>query len=41
MPRIIKAFDIGSNLLETPFRIIVSGGSGVGKTEFVKKVENK
>ena len=41
MPRIIKALDIGSNLLETPFRIIVSGGSGVGKTEFVKKVVNK
>ena len=41
MPRIIEALDIGSNLLETPFRIIVSGGSGVGKTEFVKKVVNK
>ena len=40
MPRIIEVLDIGSNLLETLFRII-SGGSGVGKIEFVKKMENK
>ena len=41
MPRIIEALDIGYNLLQTPFRIIVSGGSGVGKTEIVKQIVNK
>ena len=40
MPRIIEALDIGYNLLQTPFRIIVSGGSGVGKTEIVKQIVN-
>ena len=41
MPRIIEALDIGQNVLETPFRIIVSGSSGVGKTELVKEIVNK
>ena len=38
MPRIIKALDIGYKSLQTPFRIIVSGGSGVGKTGIVKQI---
>ena len=41
MPRIIEGLDIGQNVLTTPFRLIVSGGSGSGKTEFVKQLVNK
>ena len=38
MPRIIEAFEAGTNVLETPFRLIVAGPSGAGKTELVKKI---
>ena len=41
MPRIIGGLNIGPQELESPFRLIVAGGSGSGKTEFVKKVVNK
>lgn len=41
MPRIIEALDVGLNVLSTPFRLIVAGGSGSGKTEFVKTLVNK
>ena len=41
MPRIIEALNIGESELQTPFRLLVSGGSGSGKTEFVKKIVNK
>ena len=41
MPRIIQGLDVGQNVLTTPFRLIVAGGSGSGKTEFVKKLVNK
>ena len=41
MPRIIQGLDVGLNVLTTPFRLIVAGGSGSGKTEFVKKLVNK
>ena len=41
MPRIIESLDLGHNVLSTPFRLIVAGGSGSGKTEFVKKLVNR
>jgi len=41
MPRIIEAIDVGRSELEIPFRLIVAGGSGSGKTEFVKQIVNK
>ena len=41
MPRIIEALDIGHNVFSTPFRLIVAGGSGSGKTELVKKIVNE
>ena len=41
MPRIIEALNIGEQVLATPFRLIVAGGSGSGKTEFVKQIVNK
>ena len=41
MPRIIEGLDVGLNVLSTPFRLIVAGGSGSGKTELVKQLVNK
>ena len=41
MPRIIQALDVGQHVLTTPFRLLVAGGSGSGKTEFVKNLVNK
>ena len=38
MPRIINAYDVGTNALQTPFRLIVAGPSGAGKTELVKQI---
>lgn len=38
---LISAHEIIDTKLEKPFRIIVGGGSGTGKTEFVKKLVNK
>ena len=38
MPRIIEAFNAGTNVLQTPFRLIVAGPSGAGKTELVKQI---
>ena len=41
MPRIVTAHKLGDLRLEKPFRLIVAGGSGSGKTEFVRElVEN-
>ena len=41
MLRIIEGIDVGNNVLTTPFRLIVAGGSGSGKTEFVKQLVNE
>ena len=41
MPRIIEGFDAGTNVLTIPFRLIVAGGSGSGKTELVKQLVDK
>ena len=41
MPCIIEGREIEGLKLQKPFRIIVAGGSGCGKTEFVKKLVNK
>ena len=41
MPRIIEGINIGQTELASPFRLIIAGGSGSGKTEFVKKIVNK
>jgi len=38
MPRIINAYDVGTKALQTPFRLIVAGPSGAGKTELVKQI---
>ena len=38
MPRIINAYEVGTKVLQTPFRLIVGGPSGAGKTELVKQI---
>jgi len=38
---LIRAQEIPDSKLEKPFRLIVGGGSGSGKTEFVKKLVNE
>ena len=38
MTRIIDALEVGHTTLKKPFRLIVAGSSGSGKTEFVKKL---
>jgi len=38
---LITAHEIPDSKLEKPFRLIVGGGSGSGKTEFVKKLVNE
>ena len=38
MPRVIEAFDADTNVLQTPFRLIVAGPSGAGKTQLVKEI---
>ena len=38
MPRIINAYEVGTKVLQTPFRLIVAGPSGAGKTELVKQI---
>ena len=37
MPRIIHGFEV-DDFIARPFRIIVAGASGAGKTEIVKKL---
>lgn len=37
---LITAHEVSDSKLEKPFRLIVGGGSGSGKTEFVKKLVN-
>ena len=39
--REIQAHEIPDSKLEKPFRLIVGGGSGSGKTEFVKRLVNE
>ena len=41
MTRVIEGHIVRDIRLQKPFRIIVAGGSGCGKTEFVKKLVNK
>ena len=41
MPRVIEGLEIGSTKLNKPFRLIAAGGSGSGKTEYVKNLVNK
>ena len=41
MTRVIEGHTVRDLRLQKPFRIIVAGGSGCGKTEFVKKLVNK
>lgn len=41
MPKIVKGFLIESPKLQKPFRLLVAGGSGSGKTEFVKRLVNE
>ena len=41
MTRVIEGHIVRDIRLQKPFRIIVAGGSGCGKTEFVKKLINK
>jgi len=38
---LITAHEIPDSKLEKPFRLIVGGGSGTGKTEFVKRLVNE
>ena len=38
---LITAHEVPDSKLEKPFRLIVGGGSGSGKTEFVKKLVNE
>ena len=40
MTRVIEARNIGCYYLQKPFRLIVAGGSGSGKTRFVQKLIN-
>jgi len=39
--RLLTAHEVCDSKLEKPFRLIVGGGSGSGKTEFVKELVNK
>ena len=39
--RVINAHEVCDSKLEKPFRLIVGGGSGSGKTEFVKKLVDR
>lgn len=41
MPRLIKGLLVGQQKLEKPFRLIVAGGSGSGKSCFVKQLVEK
>ena len=41
MPKVVHGFELESSKLQKPFRLIVAGGSGSGKTEFVKKLVQK
>jgi len=41
MPRIIEARNVGLYEMQKPFRLIVAGGSGTGKTYFVQQLVNK
>ena len=41
MPRIIEARNIGLYYVQKPFRLIVAGGSGSGKTYFVQRLVNE
>ena len=41
MPRVIEARNVGLYYIEKPFRLIVAGGSGAGKTNFVQRLVNE
>ena len=41
MPRLIEGLLVGQHKLEKPFRLIVAGGSGSGKSYFVKQLVEK
>ena len=41
MPRIVEGRAISDIKLEKPFKLIVGGGSGAGKSEFIKKIVDK
>ena len=41
MPRIVEGRAISDIKLEKPFKLIVGGGSGAGKSEFIKKLLDK
>jgi len=38
MPKVIEGYLVDDAKIQKPFRLIVAGGSGSGKTEFVKKL---
>lgn len=40
MPRVVEARNIGEYYVEKPFRLIIAGGSGSGKTRFVQQFVN-